>query len=293
MSGLSCLALLCAGGLYLTLPKIEYDVQRQVNNTLRAKGLADVKADVSGRSVTLSPVQPGPEAAPHLAQAKAALLAIHESAPHLPGGHFINGMIDQVAIVDPPAAGRPVNMATTLAAMPGGSSPAGAAPGLVPPEIGGEKATTIASNSADTPPVAGDSALQASDAVALNSDAQACQAQIDQAMGSRRLGFVTGTYQLAPEAQGVLDDVYRAIETCPQGLKVTVAGYTDNAGDANAKEIISKTRAEAAADALVRRGLAASRVSAEGYGAASPIADNSTPQGRMLNQRLVIRVSAE
>ena len=46
-------------------------------------------------------------------------------------------------------------------------------------------------------------------------------------------------------------------------------------------------------NALVRRGLAPSRVSAEGYGAASPIADNATPQGRLLNQRLAIRVSAE
>ena len=304
LSGLCSLALVCAGGLSLTLPQIQHDVQTRVDATLKARGLSDVKATVSGQSVTLAATTDSPASAPHLAQARVAILDMHEAMIHdgrgpqgkdaqgdLPGGQFVNGVVTEVAVNAPtplPGGGA----AGPMAQIP--AWPASATPDAVtPPEVAGEKATTIASSSAGTPPVAGDSARPASDTVALSGEAKACQDGINQAMGSRRVDFVPGTYQLAPGAQAVLDDAYRAIETCPQDVKITVAAYTDNVGDATAKQIISRTRAEATADALVKRGLAASRVDAEGYGAASPIADNATPQGRLLNQRVAISVRTE
>ncbi len=294
LSGLCSLALLCAGGLYLTLPKIEHGVQARVDATLKANGLSDVKATVSGQSVTLAAITDSPEATPHLAQARAAILDMHDAVNHdagLPGGQFVNGVVTEVAINAPVPA--PVAVATTLAQVPAWPASASSEAAPVPPEVSGEKATTIASSSAGTPPVAGDSARLASDTVSLSGEARACQDEVNRAVASRRVDFVPGTYQLAPGAAAVLDDAYRAIETCPQNLKITVAGYTDNVGDPTAKQIISKTRAQAAADALIKRGLASSRVDAEGYGAASPVADNATPQGRLLNQRVAISVRAE
>lgn len=291
LSGLCSLALLCAAGLYVTLPQIEKGVQTRVDTALKTNGITDVKATVSGQSVTLTPIGKSPETEPHLAQAKAAILNMHDALIHdgrLPGGQMVNGVVTDVAVND-------AGPTTQLAAIPAWPAPS-AAPvdaSVAPPEVAGEKATTIASSSAGTPPVAGEAAVPASDAVPLSPDAQACQDQVTRAMAGRRIHFVTGTYDLAPDAQPLLDDVYRAIETCPQTVKIDVAGYTDNAGDPEAKQIISKTRAETAADALVKRGLASARVSAEGYGAASPIADNATPQGRLLNQRVTIRVRSE
>ena len=304
LSGLCSLALLCAGGLYLTLPQIQHDVQTRVDATLKARGLTDVKATVSGQSVTLASTTDSPAAAPHLAQARVAILDMHEAMIHdgrlkpdqaapgdLPGGQFVNGVVTEVAVNAPtplPGGGA----AGPMAQIPAWPASADGVP-VAPPEVAGEKATTIASSSAGTPPVAGDSARLASDTVAQGGEAKACQDEINQAIGSRRVDFVPGTYQLAPGAQAVLDDAYRAIETCPQDVKITVGAYTDNVGDATAKQIISRTRAEVTADALVKRGLAASRVDAEGYGAASPIADNATPQGRLLNQRVAISVRTE
>jgi outer membrane protein OmpA-like peptidoglycan-associated protein len=291
LSGLCSLALVSAGGLYLTLPQIQNHVQARVEAALKTQGLNDVKATVSGQSVTLAATTRGPVAAAHLAQARWAILNMHEAMIHdgrlssgdLPGGQAVNGVVTEVA-VNAPAP-------TALAQIP--AWPAAADAPASPPEVAGEKATTIASSSAGTPPVAGDNARPASDTVAMTGEAKACQDGIDRAVGSRRVDFMPGTYQLAPESAAVLDDAYRAIETCPQDLKITVAAYTDNAGDPTAKQIISRTRAEVAADALVKRGLAASRVDAEGYGEASPIADNATPQGRLLNQRVAISVRAE
>ena len=300
LSGLCSLALVCAGGLYMTLPQIQHDVQTRVDATLKAKGLSDVKATVSGQSVTLAATTDSPASDAHLAQARVAILDIHQTMIHdgrlphapgdLPGGQIVNGVVTEVAVNAPPPApegGAAAPMAQ-IPAWPASADAAGA-----PPEIAGEKATTIASSSAGTPPVAGDSARLASDTVALSGEAKACQDQINQAVGSRRLDFVPGTYQLSPGASAVLDDAYRAIETCPQDLKITVAAYTDDVGDPTAKQIITRTRAEVTADALVKRGLAAARVDAEGYGAASPVADNATPLGRRLNQRVVFSVRAE
>ncbi len=303
LSGLCSLALLCAGGLYLTLPQIQYDVQTRVDATLKAKGLTDVKATVSGQSVTLAAAAPQGTAQlaqthlaqAHLAQARAAILDMHDAVladNRLPGGQRVNGVVLDVAIDTPPAA-------ISVAQGPGAPSAESASASsssvlaVAPPEVAGEKATTIAASSAGSPPVAGDSARLASDTVALSGEAKTCQDEINGAVGSRRVEFVPGTYQLAPGTAAVLDDAYRAIETCPQDLKITVAAFTDNVGDPTAKQIISRTRAQVAADALVKRGLASARVDAEGYGASSPIADNATPQGRLLNQRVVLSVRAE
>ncbi len=301
LSGLCSLALVSAGGLYLTLPQIQHDVQTQVDATLKAKGFKDVKATVSGQSVTLAATTNSPASASHLALARAAILDMHETLIHdgrlphgqgdLPGGQMVNGLVTEVA-VNTPVPAPEGGASTAMTQIPAWPASADAPPGA-PPEVAGEKATTIASSSAGTPPVAGDNARLASDTVSLSGEAKTCQDGINQAIGSRRVDFVPGTYQLAPGAAAVLDDAYRAIETCPQDVKITVAAYTDNVGDPTAKQIISRTRAEVTADALVKRGLAASRVEADGYGAASPIADNATPQGRLLNQRVVLSVRAE
>jgi outer membrane protein OmpA-like peptidoglycan-associated protein len=40
---------------------------------------------------------------------------------------------------------------------------------------------------------------------------------------------------------------------------------------------------------LIDNGVPSSRLSAEGFGETQPVADNSTPEGRALNRRVVLR----
>ena len=69
---------------------------------------------------------------------------------------------------------------------------------------------------------------------------------------------------------------------------VQVNGYTDNTGSDAINNPLSLKRANAVADFLKVQGVAASRISAQGFGSANPIASNSTVQGREQNRRVEI-----
>jgi outer membrane protein OmpA-like peptidoglycan-associated protein len=268
--GLTGLAALTAVGLYTTLPGVERDVRQKVLRTLDDKGLDDVRAKVDGQSVTLTAMDNDPASAGKLAQAKAAISNIGNASGNA-NAQWLTGTVTHVHVGDVPQ---------TVAAktLPPVTAVAGA------PVVSGERATTIDS-AAERPSVAG------MDMPISTNAAQGCEERILRAMGDRKVSYTFGTYQLAPESDAVLDDVYKVVAKCPANVKVTVAGYTDNAGDATANQLISKARAQAVADALVARGFDSGRVDVKGYGAASPVADNSTPDGRAANRRVVFLVS--
>jgi K(+)-stimulated pyrophosphate-energized sodium pump len=67
--------------------------------------------------------------------------------------------------------------------------------------------------------------------------------------------------------------------------------HTDDTGDKASNKALSLARATTVMAALVRNGIDKSRLSAEGYGEASPIADNATEQGRARNRRISMRIT--
>jgi len=69
-------------------------------------------------------------------------------------------------------------------------------------------------------------------------------------------------------------------------VKIEVAGHTDSV-DSDAYNLkLSQRRAEAVRAYLIEKGIAADRLIAKGYGEASPVADNSTAEGRFRNRRV-------
>ena len=64
-------------------------------------------------------------------------------------------------------------------------------------------------------------------------------------------------------------------------------GYTDSSGAASYNKKLSKQRADAVKKVLVDNfDISEERITTEGYGEESPIADNSTSEGRAQNRRV-------
>lgn len=73
-------------------------------------------------------------------------------------------------------------------------------------------------------------------------------------------------------------------------LIIKITGHTDNVGAARYNERLSKNRAQAVADYLIKsRGIEESRIIVEGKGQTEPIAPNDTDQGRSKNRRIEVR----
>ena len=101
------------------------------------------------------------------------------------------------------------------------------------------------------------------------------------------VGFLTGSDELTVTSKSRLDKVAETMAKNPE-LKIEVAGYTDDRGEADFNQSLSQKRAESVKAYLVSAGVQASRMTAKGYGEAKPVADNSTAEGRARNRRVEI-----
>jgi len=72
--------------------------------------------------------------------------------------------------------------------------------------------------------------------------------------------------------------------------RIRIQGHTDSTGSAAHDEELSLRRAEAVRDVLASRGVNPRQMLVEGAGAARPIADNSTAEGRAENRRVELYI---
>ncbi|HQG46650.1 MAG TPA: OmpA family protein, partial [bacterium] len=99
------------------------------------------------------------------------------------------------------------------------------------------------------------------------------------------VNFASGKADLTPESLPVLDEVANSLLLEPTAI-VEIRGFTDNVGKAAANQLLSERRAEAVRRYLMQKGVAGERISAIGFGARYPLADNKTPEGRAKNRRI-------
>ena len=105
-----------------------------------------------------------------------------------------------------------------------------------------------------------------------------------------RLLFDTAKATLQPASQAQLSDIANIFKAYPK-VKAKVGGYTDNVGDKAMNQKLSEERATNVRAELVKLGVEADRLTAEGYGEEHPIADNTTEEGRQKNRRISMRLT--
>jgi outer membrane protein OmpA-like peptidoglycan-associated protein len=102
--------------------------------------------------------------------------------------------------------------------------------------------------------------------------------------------FASGQASLTKSASASVKALGIYLAALPGGA-VQVVGHTDSQGDAATNQALSEKRAQQVRAGLVAAGLARTRVTAEGRGAAEPVATNGSAAGRAKNRRVDIIVS--
>ena len=98
--------------------------------------------------------------------------------------------------------------------------------------------------------------------------------------------FDTGKSEIKPESGQAIGEIAKLLKS-DTGLKIHVVGHTDNVGGMDANMKLSRDRADAVVQALVRdHGIAASRLNSFGAGPYAPVASNDTDAGKAKNRRV-------
>ena len=103
--------------------------------------------------------------------------------------------------------------------------------------------------------------------------------------------FQTGKYNLTQQARADLTKFAVNLLQNPQ-TNVQIFGYTDNTGSMQVNTTLSNQRANAVRNYLMEAGVPGNRLTATGVPMADYIASNDTAEGRALNRRVEIYITA-
>jgi OOP family OmpA-OmpF porin len=101
------------------------------------------------------------------------------------------------------------------------------------------------------------------------------------------INFDTGKSDIKPESMGIIGQIAALLKAHPD-LKVSIEGHTDNVGTPQSNKTLSTQRAKSVMNAVVQKGIAATRLTALGWGQEKPIADNRSEEGKAKNRRVEI-----
>jgi outer membrane protein OmpA-like peptidoglycan-associated protein len=106
---------------------------------------------------------------------------------------------------------------------------------------------------------------------------------------ARNILFFTGSDKITVRSIKELNEVAAIMKADP-ALKMDIEGHTDNIGKDASNQVLSDKRAKAIYKYLANKGVEASRLSAQGFGAGKPVADNKTVAGRAQNRRVELKL---
>ena len=119
----------------------------------------------------------------------------------------------------------------------------------------------------------------------INVDAVGCPLAGETLLVLENVNFVYKSAALDASSIVILDQAVQVLKQ-NTGVDVTVEGHTDSRASEGYNQELSQRRAETVRDYLISNGVDASRLTAVGRGENSPIASNSTEEGRRKNRRV-------
>ncbi|MFM0366583.1 OmpA family protein [Paraburkholderia sediminicola] len=123
----------------------------------------------------------------------------------------------------------------------------------------------------------------------LTPDSSCATTDVVKVLNLQVINFASAGARVPASALEDLNQSAQVLNACAHNgktAKLEVAGYSDNVGGAQANLQLSKKRAEAVRAYLVKMGVPADSLVAQGYGDASPVASNDTASGRFANRRI-------
>jgi OOP family OmpA-OmpF porin len=105
-----------------------------------------------------------------------------------------------------------------------------------------------------------------------------------------KVQFATGSARILPASNPVLDAVANTLRDHPEFLLVEVQGHADERSDDATNLRLTKSRAKAVVDALLARGVAATRVRSQGYGEYCPLDPGHDAAAWEKNRRVEFKI---
>lgn len=117
-------------------------------------------------------------------------------------------------------------------------------------------------------------------------DVETCNRAFADVLASTSIEFAPESAKILSSSSSVLDRIAVLAEQCT--LSFVVESHTEDSGFSKRDMALSQRRAEAVTEALSKRGIDESRLTARGFGGTKPLQNNNTPLAWMLNRRISI-----
>lgn len=99
------------------------------------------------------------------------------------------------------------------------------------------------------------------------------------------INFDTDKATLKPDGLQTVTEIVKVLKS-NESMKISINGYTDNSGNESRNLKLSKERAASVKNEIIKAGIDSNRLDSNGFGQDSPIANNTTQDGKAQNRRV-------
>lgn len=115
-------------------------------------------------------------------------------------------------------------------------------------------------------------------------DMQVQKIEVGKSYRVNDIKYPTNSADITKSSEYILDELIGFLKENPT-VKIRIEGHTDSRGGAAENKLLSENRASTVSSYLQSHGVAANRLTHQGYGPEKPLATNDTEEGRAKNRR--------